>query len=316
MGLDRPQGLRAALPSLALLAAVLLLSTMSPVTKELLRQGAVAPFDFLWFRVLLAFLFLAALALGTSRRELAALAWPDALRLSLLGVLAVGLGYGCAAWGLMYTTVTHYVLIYSLQPSFTALLSCLMRKERLDGMTLTGIALSLLGCFISVSEGRLRPVQATGFGDALVLLFTITGSAGIVLSTGAVRRYGPTTVTTVMFGSSALALVLATGLWSIPSRARLTATDGMMLAYVGVATSAVFLLRSASLRSLTPTTVGVFHNLVPVFGMLWAYLFLGEALRPPTVLGGLTILAGVELVRRARDGPPAVPVLAPVPKRA
>ncbi|WP_447975114.1 DMT family transporter [Nitrospira sp. Kam-Ns4a] len=313
---DGPNGLRATLPSLALLAAVLVLSTMSPVTKELLRQGTVAPFDFLWFRVLLACLFLTAIALVTSRRELAALAWPDALRLSLLGMLAVGLGYGCAAWGLMYTTVTHYVLIYSLQPSFTALFSCLMRQERMDGLTLTGIALSLLGCFISVSEGRLRPVHETGFGDALVLLFTVTGSAGIVLSTGAVRRYGPTTVTTVMFGSSALALALATGLWSVPSHALPTATEGIMLAYVGIATAAVFLLRSVSLKSLTPTTVGAFHNLVPVLGTLWAHLFLGEPLGPPTIIGGLTILAGVELVRRARDSRPDFPVLTPLPKRA
>lgn len=316
MDRDCPNALCGTLPLLALLTAVFVLSTMSPVTKELLRQDAVSPFDFLWFRVLIAFLFLSAIALGLSRRELSALTWPDTLRLSLLGVLGVGLGYGCAAWGLLHTTVTHYVLIYSLQPSFTALLSYLMGKERVDRVTLTGIAVSLLGCVISVSDGRLHPAQETRAGDALVLLFTVMGSAGIVLSAGAVRRYGPTTVTTVMFGSSSLALLLIAGSWSSPPHSQLTVTQEMMLGYVGIATAAVFLLRSLSLQSLPPTTVGAFHNLVPVFGMLWAYLFLGEALGPPTVIGGLTMLAGVELVRRARDGRPAFPILSPVPKQA
>ena len=73
----------------------------------------------------------------------------------------------------------------------------------------------------------------------------------------------------------------------------------ILVAYVGVATAAVFLLRYVALQSLTPMTVGVYHNLVPVCTILLAYVYLGEVVGASTVLGGASIIAGAEWVRRA-----------------
>jgi drug/metabolite transporter (DMT)-like permease len=69
--------------------------------------------------------------------------------------------------------------------------------------------------------------------------------------------------------------------------------------YIGCATAAVFLLRYRSLQSLSPATVGTYHNLIPVCTIILAYLYLGEPLCVQTILGGAMVVAGAEVVRRA-----------------
>jgi len=55
------------------------------------------------------------------------------------------------------------------------------------------------------------------------------------------------------------------------------------------------------LRYLTPTQISVYIYLVPVFGVLGSWLFLGEPITLYLVVGGLTILAGVVVTNTARS---------------
>ncbi|MFM8552593.1 MAG: DMT family transporter [Nitrospiraceae bacterium] len=283
-------------PLLYVTGAVLMLSTVTPVMKSILRQNDIAPFDLVCLRVLIAFSCLTVITLTGPWQELLRISASDALRLTLLGILGVGVAYGFAGWALAYTNVSHYSLIYSLHPTFTALMSLLLRKDRGSATKLAGIALSLSGCLYAIPEGLHD--EAVGFGDLLVLLFTLSAASCVVLSTGVVKRYGAAASTTVMFGTSLFFLMLGAMFWSIPSRLHVTLSNGPLIAYIGIATAAVFFLRNLSLQFLTPTTVGAFHNLVPVFGILMAALFLDEPVTANMILGGAATLAGVELVRR------------------
>ncbi|MBM4122945.1 MAG: hypothetical protein FJ249_10190 [Nitrospira sp.] len=104
-----------------------------------------------------------------------------------------------------------------------------------------------------------------------------------------------------MFGSGLFFLLLRAMVWSISYRLHLTFSSGLLVTYIGIATAAVFFLRNLSLRFLPPTTVGAFHNLTPVFGILLAYLFLDETVTLQMIIGGMVTLTGVELVRRGRQ---------------
>jgi drug/metabolite transporter (DMT)-like permease len=283
-------------PLLSITAAVLMLSTVTPVMKSLLRQNDLAPLDLVCLRVLIAFFCLVLLTLTGPWQDLLRISRGDVVRLTLLGILGVGLAYGLAGWALVYTNVSHYSLIYSLHPTLTALLSLFLRKDRVSALKIAGITLSLCGCLFALPDWLFD--QDIGFGDSLVLLFTLSAAACVVLSSDMVKRYGAATTTTVMFGTGLLFLLLGALFWSIPSSLHVTLSGGLLILYAGVATAAVFFLRNLSLQSLTPATVGAFHNLVPVFGILIAALFLGEPITANMVVGGTAILAGVELVRR------------------
>lgn len=284
-------------PYLCLVSAVTLLSSITPVMKYLFRHTDVGPIGMAGIRVAIGFTVLLAMSLVKERRALLSLAPRDLVQLSFVGALGV-LSYGLAAWGLLYTSVVHYILIYGLLPSFTALFSFLMGKEQIRGLKILGIVIAFLGCGVSISEGFDQTWQTFGFGESLVLLFTIAMSAHIVLSTGPVRRLGVMTSNTVMFGTSACALLL----WAAGTEGTVLApvslTAASLMLYMGGATAAVFFLRALSLQSLTPLTVGTFHHLVPVCAIAFAYLFLGEPIDRHTIIGAAIILTGTECVRR------------------
>lgn len=284
-------------PVLCVVTAVLMLSTVTPISKNLLDHGGLSPMELVCLRIFIAFSCLILVTMAGPWQDLVRMKGGDVLRLTLLGILGVGVAYGLAGWSLAYTSVSHYSLIYSLNPVLTALLSLLLRKDQASGLKMAGVALSLTGCLVAMPESF--EDTRVGFGDLLVLFFTLSASACIVLSAGIVKRYGAAAATTVMFGSSLLFfLLLGMLFWSIPDGLNLTPSNGLLVLYIGVATAAVFFLRNLSLRSLSPATVGAFHNLVPVFAILMAYLFLGEPVTARMVGGGCAILAGVEMVRR------------------
>jgi drug/metabolite transporter (DMT)-like permease len=265
------------------------------VIKYVFQHSAIQPMNLAWFRVVIGFVLLCSVTLLWDRSGLRSLARSEIALLTGVGFLGV-FSYAVAACGLMHTSVTHYALIYSLLPSCTAFLSMLTGKDRLPPGKLVGILLSLIGCAFALSDG-VRPADAPfGFGDILVLLFTLMMAGHIVLSAGVVKRFGSMVSNTVMFGSSAVVLSLVS--WpvnALPFEPLPPLVVGG-LAYIGLATAAVFLLRYRSLKSLSPATVGIYHNLVPVMTVLLAFVWLNEPLGIRTIIGGLAVFAGADLV--------------------
>lgn len=265
--------------------------------KYVFLQSTLPPIGAACIRVAIGFVFLFLIAFVKERRELIALRPRNLLELSWIGLLGV-FSYGIASWGLRQTTVTHYILIYGLLPSLTAVFSFFMGKEDIRPLKILGILISLVGCAMSVSEGFHLGAEAFGLGDALVGLFTIAMAAYIVLSSGIVKRIGVMTSNMVMFGTSALLLLGWSVMWEEAPQEPFTLSTVALLIYIGVATAAVFFLRCISLRTLTPVTVGVFHNLVPVCAMVFANLLLNELIAMHSLVGAAVILAGTECVRR------------------
>ena len=289
-------------PYLCLLLIIGLLGTVTPVMKAVFDSGHVDPVTVATLRTLIAFVILFPIAACRDPRAITRLTRRDFVELSALGALGIG-SYLVAATGLYYTTVTHYVLIYSLLPGWTAVFMA-VRHRRLTPLTVAGIALSFLGCAVAVTTKGMNDVGlSTMAGDGLVLLFTIMLALHLVGSRNITKRVGTLTSTTVMFGSTALLMIAEACAWATPASAVPNLSTLMALGYIGVATAAVFLLRAQALKSLPPTTVASFHNLIPVCTLVVADLWLGEPLQGSTLCGAAIILTGLELLRRAHLNP-------------
>lgn len=286
-------------PLACLLGVVVLLSSVTPVIKYVFQHSHVRPIGLASFRVVIGFLLLLAVTWLWDRRGLLSLGATDLLQLGLIGFLGV-FSYTIAAWGLMHTSVVHYALIYGLLPSITAGLSFMCGHDRMTVPKCLGILFSLVGCVVALAVAAPQEEAAIQVGDLFVLLFTVMMSAHIVFSSGAVKRFGVMVTNTVMFGSSSLLLTFGSIPWSDSLQEDSSPSPLVMLSvvYVGCATAAVFLLRCRSLQSLSPATVGTYHNLIPVCTVLLAYACLNEPLGAGTIVGGLMVLAGAEAVRR------------------
>jgi drug/metabolite transporter (DMT)-like permease len=284
-------------PLLCLVGVVLLLCSVTPVIKYVFQHSHIQPVGLACFRVMIGFLFLLAITWLWDRRGLMSLSAADVLRLGIVGFLGV-FSYAIAAWGLMDTSVVHYALIYSLLPSCTAALSVLFGHDRLTIVKCLGILLSLGGCVVAISFVAPDEEATIRWGDLFVLLFTVMMSMHIVVSSGIVKRFGVMVSNTVMFGSSSLLLLFGSMPWSGAFQQEAPPLIMLSVLYLGCATAAVFLLRCRALQSLSPATVGTYHNLVPVCTVLLAYFCLDEALGVSTIIGGLMVIVGAEVVRR------------------
>jgi drug/metabolite transporter (DMT)-like permease len=289
-------------PLLCLLAAVVLLSSITPSIKYVFEHSGLHPIAMAALRVTIGFYFLVFSTMLWDRSSARDVVGANTAPLTLLGLLGVA-SYAVAAWGLLYTSVTHYILIYSLMPAFTAIVSRLLRAEKMRSFKIVGILVSFVGCVIAIWSDGHALGAGSGLGDGLVLLFTLMMAAYIVLSAGIAKRVRPLPANTLMFGGSALMLSLVMVLfglmgWGAPASKPISPLIIALVIYVGIATAAVFLFRYISQRSLSPMTVGVYHNLVPVLTILIACLCFDEGLESSTIVGGICIIAGAELVRR------------------
>jgi drug/metabolite transporter (DMT)-like permease len=249
-------------------------------------------------RLLVGFLFLAVITACLDLKGLRSLSIADGARFGILGLLGVG-SYVVAAYGLLYTNVTHYALIYSLLPTFTAFFSWCLSKDRLTGSSFVGIAFSWSGCLLALIPNLETGTIEFDLGDPLVLLFTFMMAAHLVLSVSIVRHHGVLTANTVMFGITAILVSGCTFAWGErASPADWSWTVGGAVLFIGLGTASVFLLRCRSLQSLTPATVGAYHNFIPICTIGIAHLSLGEPLTAQTTIGALAVLLGTELVRR------------------
>ena len=193
-------------PLLCLLGVIVLVSAITPAIKYTLQHRAVDFLELAASRVVIAFVFLAGITMWFDFQGLRALTARRLGKLTLLGLLGVG-AYPVAAWGLVYTSVTHFAIIYSLLPTFTTLMSMARGKDLPNAATMTGLLVSWAGCLLAVLSGPLVPGMDWGMGDALILLFTLMMSCYLVVSPRTIKQVGVWTANTTMFGSASFVIL-------------------------------------------------------------------------------------------------------------
>ena len=285
-------------PLLCLFGVIVLVSAITPAIKYTLQHSAIDFMELAASRVAIGFLFLAGITIWFDFQGLRSLTPRELGKLTLLGLLGVG-AYPIGAWGLVYTSVTHFAIIYSLLPTFTTLISIARRKDHASVSTVSGLFVSWAGCLLAVLAGPSAPGLGWGVGDVLILLFTLMMSCYLVLSPNTIKRVGVWTANTTMFGTVSVVILSGEAARGTTPLTDLSAVVFGLLFFIGTATAGVFLLRSRALQSLSPGVVGAYHNLIPICTIGLAYLWLSEAVTVYTWLGALAVVGGTELIRRA-----------------
>ncbi len=222
----------------------------------------------------------------------------------------VGLGLlGNATYQLLFiygaaqTTADNAALILSTVPVWVALVGSLVKMERVapigwlgGGLSFFGIALIILG---GDRNAEFHFGGATLLGDVLVLIATFCWAAYTLLVRLAVRHYRSMPVTSFCTTVGAVPLILI-------GAPELTALDWQQVS-IGAWVSAVFsgissigiayFLWNYGISRLGSARTSLYSYLVPVIGLVTAWLWLGETLTPQQGWGALLAMAGVVLAR-------------------
>jgi drug/metabolite transporter (DMT)-like permease len=269
----------------------------------------VPPMTMTFLRWLFAIAILAPFAWPHVRRD-----WPLVRRnwkvLALLGSIGIGTHNALAYLGLNYTTATNGVILNSFIPVMIVAFSWLFLRERLTAMQLAGVGVSLAGVLAILSGGSLASLAAFRLngGDVLIILSMAMWSAYTI---GLRWRPAGLHMLTFLFvltcfGELAV-LPLFLGELAFGRQMQLTVDNVVALAAVGLFSSVLaYIFWNRGVEMVGASVAGLFVHLMPAFGIVLAWLFLGERLELFHVAGIALIVSGIAITSRFARRPAIV----------
>jgi len=270
----------------------------------------IPPMAMTFFRWLFALLILAPFALPHVKRD-----WPivraNWKTMLVLGAIGVGTHNGLAYLGLNYTTATNGVILNSFIPVMIVTLSWLFLRERMSSMQILGVGISLAGVFAILAQGSLATVAAFRWnvGDLCVILSMALWAVYTIL-----LRFRPAGLHALSF----LFVVAAVGdlcvapLWlaemAFGRHLLWTWTNVAALFSVALFSSVLaYIFWNRGVEAVGANVAGLFVHLMPVFGVILAWLFLDERMLAFHLAGIALILTGIWLTTHFRRRPIRAP---------
>jgi drug/metabolite transporter (DMT)-like permease len=276
--------------------------------------GHVTPFAFAFIRWVVAVAVMLPFAWGDLKAH-----WPEIRRnwkmIVWLAFWGTGLHNVFAYAGLQYTTATNGVILNSFVPIMIIVLGWLVYRDTITRVQGLGVVVSMLGVLAILTRGDASVIATLSLnkGD-LILIAGMTFWAAYTIF----LRMKPAELSglSFLFSCAIVGLVLLVPVFAyemlfLDGRVEWTpATMGAML-YVGIFPSFLaYVFWNRAVAEVGPNVAGIFMHLMPVFGTLLAWIFLGERLQGFHLAGIALILGGITLTTRGKR---AVQAPAPAP---
>ena len=282
------------LPFAALIIASLFWGTAVSVTKYALR--GFGPITLLAISLIAGTAVLWTIVILRGHRP--PLPWRRAV---LLGLLEPALAYAGDLLGLARTSAANGALLSGLESVFIVLLAAVFLRERITGRIAAALGLALAG--VAILEGT-GSFAGAGLGDLLVLAGVLSAAAYTIVARGMGDESDPLTVTACQFTTAtililpAVAFMWATHIETAPSH--VTARFWFAAIFVGViGYAASFLLYNYAITRVRAAPASIIVNLIPVFGLASAVIWLGDPLTVARVLGAILIGLSVTIFAAA-----------------
>jgi len=223
------------------------------------------------------------------------------LRSSNLWWLAV---VGNTAYQLLFivalsrTTAANSSLIIGCTPVFVALMTAALGHERIPPARWAGVALSAAGIYLVVGRGA-GVTRESLQGDLLMIAAVFCWSAAAIISRPLLAREEP-------FAVTAWSMILGSIVYlpfAITQMQAVTWTAVAPGAWLAIVFSGVFALCVSyviwytAVQRLGSTRTAIYSNMVPVTGLLIAWVGYGETIGAVRLAGAAAIVAGLVLTR-------------------
>jgi len=217
-------------------------------------------------------------------------AWPRGhwRELALLGALSVAFPFLLFAWAALQLPAGYSALLNSTAVIFGIFASAWLKEDTLTVRKLLGCISGFAGVALIVGLGPVQPSVKVFIAAAGCVTASACYGISTPLMKRALARMQPLEIAAGIHAISLLALIPGAA-WSWP-QAHFTPAALMAVAVMGVVTSGLaYWAHIRILTHVTPVAAMSPIFMVPLFGVAWGHLFLGEQL-------GAGIFAGAALV--------------------
>jgi drug/metabolite transporter (DMT)-like permease len=225
--------------------------------------------------------------------------WRDVPFFLLLGLLGYTIYHTALNYGEINVSAGTASLIIATAPAFTAIFATFFLSERLAMFGWLGIVLSFAGVALIVLGDN--PELGFNLYALLILLSAIVTALYQTLQRPLFKTYSAVEVTAFATWAGTIPLVVFLPGFA-PELSSATASSLWAGLYLGIFPSAIaYSLLAYAISKLPVTLVASYLYTVPVFGLLFSWLLLGEIPSWLTVLGGLVALGGIILVNQSKQ---------------
>ncbi len=257
-----------------------------------ITSPALGPWGTAGLRCVLAALVLAGLMKWLRHRWPVRSAWP---MLCALGVLTVAMPFVLFNWAALVLPAGYSAVLNATAPLFGVLGAAAVGDEKLTGRRLLGCAVGFLGVALLVQLGPVAVTQRVVLAALACTVAAASYGLGAILMKRATLVHEPLPASAAVHVAAALMLLVPSGL-TVPSM-QPTPAALVAVAVLGCITSGLMYWISMRLMREIPASAATSSAfMIPLFGVTWGGLFLGEPVTLGMLPGGLLVLAATALI--------------------
>jgi drug/metabolite transporter (DMT)-like permease len=237
-------------------------------------------------------------------RALAARQWLGLACASAVGVLGYSIFFLLA---LQTVPAGKAAMVVALNPVLTMLFAVLLFREAVNRLMWAGLVLAVGGALYALGGGSFTALQPASSGAGALLLLGCAGCwvAYTLIGRLVLASVDALTTTTVTAAIGAALLLLASLVWEGPAAwAGLPAAAAhawySLVALALGATALAYAWYLNGVRVLGAGAAAAYMALVPLWGMLFSSIWLGEPITASLMGGGAAAIAGMLLMNLGR----------------
>lgn len=201
--------------------------------------------------------------------------------------------------GIQHIDAGRGAAIISTVPIVVLIISYLIFKEKVSASKSLGVLLSLVGAWVVVSKGQITAVMfdVVGRGEMYLIFCVFFAAAFTLISKPILKQLSPMVAMLIIsvFGTVFLFIPAVIETSKIPVQfGSYSFLLNLLYLSVGPSVIAVTFYYDA-IRQVGPARASQYMNLIPVFAVLLAFVFLGEQLTATLFVGGSFVTTGLWL---------------------
>lgn len=221
--------------------------------------------------------------------------WAHWRELSILGALSVAVPFVLFSWAALHLPAGYSALLNSTAVLFGTFSAAWLKEDTLTPRKLIGCLCGFAGVALIV---RLGPVQLTP--TVILAALACIGAAAAFGTSAPLMKRATTRMQPLQIAAGihavSLLMLLPGAAWSWP-QAQFTPIALAITVLLGIVTSGLaYWVHLRIVMHVTPVAAMSPMFMIPVFGVAWGHVFLGEPLSPGIYAGGALVLLASALV--------------------